>query len=65
MNTALNKAAIVGGTNGAAGTNTNNVNEVFKELYSYPDCDELNRYYKKESDWVQLTVLPSTAVLKS
>ena len=64
MNTALNKAAIVGGTNGAAGANANNVDESFEELNSCPECDELNRYHKKESDWVQLAVLPLTAAWK-
>ena len=61
MNTAINEAAIVGGADGAAGANTNNIDEAFKELNSCPECDKLNRYHKKESDWVQLAVLPLTA----
>ena len=56
MNTAINEAA--------AGENANDVNEAFEELYSCPECDKLNGYYKKESDWAQLAVLPSTAVWK-
>ena len=64
MNTALNKAAIVDGANGVAGANANNVDEYFEEVNSCPECDELNRYHKKESDWVQLAVLPLTAVWK-
>ena len=62
MNTVINEAAIAGGADGAAGANTNDVDEAFEELYSCPKCDKLNRYYKKEYDWVQLAVLPWTVV---
>ena len=65
MNTAINAASIAGGADGAAGANTNNVDEAFEELQFCPECDELNRYHKKESDWVQLAVLSLTAVWKS
>ena len=64
MNTSTNEAAIAGGANGAAGANANDVNKVFEELHSCPECDELNRYHKKEYDWVQLAVLPLTVVWK-
>ena len=64
MNTAINEAAIASGADGAAGANANDVDGAFEELYSCPECDELNRYYRKESDWVQLAVLPLTAVWK-
>ena len=64
MNTAINEAAIAGGADGATGANTNNAKEAFEELYSCPKCDKVNRYYRKEYDWVQLAVLPLTAVWK-
>ena len=64
MNTAINKATIAGGADSAARANANNVDEAFEELHSCPECDELNRYHKKELDWVQLAVLPLTAVWK-
>ena len=64
MNTAINEAVIANGADGSSGANANGVNEAFKELYSCQECDELNRYYKKESNWVQLAVLPSTVVRK-
>ena len=64
MTTAINKPAIVGGANGAAGANANNVDEVSKETIFCPECDKLKRYHKKELDWVQLPALPLTAAWK-
>jgi hypothetical protein len=69
MNTTINKAAIAGCADGTAGTNAEvrvnaaeigGLRKTARDLQD--ECDDLKRYHKKEHDWVQLAVLPWTAV---